>query len=180
MSPAYSGLRQGRPNPIVCGRKFCPKCGRWRLIVYFRMQRTVGRPERLRPWCETCDRIGNRQTKANRTEKQLELAREYQRFWTEVKRRQAGIPPRQMEKKPLPIERIFLEPAPLLRAMGFWADAQSDPSWKALARRAGLQPRAIWRLQHGESKHVRIDVADKLAVAIGVPLSVIYPDERST
>lgn len=176
MSPAYSGLRSGHPNPVVCGRKFCSKCGRWRHIVDFDVQRARGREPRLRSWCRTCQRVYNRGSNARRSEQQRELAREYQRIWHEVQRRRAGIPPRNWRRR-LPVERIFLDPAPLLSAMDLWIKAQPEPSWKALARQAGLEPRAIQRLRHGESQHVRIDIADRLALAIEVPLSLIYVDE---
>ena len=65
-------------------------------------------------------------------------------------------------------ERLFLPLPPLQEALSTVND------WEALAREAGVPARTVHRLRVGESKHVRIDVADKLALALGWPLEVIY------
>ena len=45
----------------------------------------------------------------------------------------------------------------------------------ALARNAGVSDRTIRRIRV-ENKRVRLDTADRLAVAMGIPLSTIYPE----
>jgi hypothetical protein len=174
MSPAYSGLRSGTPNPVVCGRKFCAQCGRWRLVMDFNRQFLRGR-WRFRAWCRTCQRIKDRQYRAERTEYQRELEREYQRIWREGQRRRAGTPPRRWRTpRPLPPgdEGCFFDAAPLAAELSHCDIAQ----W-ALAELAGVPPRAIYRITSGEVEHVHLDTADRIALALDVPLVLLYPDE---
>lgn len=186
MRPAFTGLRSGQPNPVVCGRKFCSKCGRWRLVaIDFDIQRTNG--NRLRSWCRTCQRLVNREVRARRTEKQRELRREYQRIWMEARRRKQGVPPRRFDYSPdnprrrtTPIdrvERVLLPREPLVREIDWWL-SEGEHSVVMLVRISGVQERVINRIRSGEHSRVRLDVADRLLVAMRVPLALVYPDER--
>ena len=179
MRPAYSGLRVrgGNPtrttprNPIVCGRKFCAQCGRWRHVVDFQRERRNTGSGGLRSYCRTCSEIKRRTRMADARRRQ-EL-REYQRIWADARRRQAGVPIRNFKHRRSVIdrpERVLLPLEPLLQALVQVPETELD----ALARRAGLTPRTIYRYRHGESQHVRIDVADKLAVAMGTTSSLIW------
>jgi hypothetical protein len=67
-------------------------------------------------------------------------------------------------------ERIFLDPAPLVREI----ERACDGDYRWLAQVSGVSERAIYRLRTGESAHVRIDNADKLAVGLGLTLEMIY------
>lgn len=168
--PPYHGLKPGTPNPVVCGRKFCAKCGRWRLAMDFDVQRSPGRPDRLRSWCRTCQRISLRRYPA--TKRQRELRREYQRIWQEVQRRRAGVPPRHWRfPRPLPQNDNgrFLDPSPLVAELAQW-----DGTQKALAAAAGVPPRAIYRIESGECRQVRLDTADRLALALGRSLAELW------
>jgi hypothetical protein len=180
---------------VVLGRKFCSGCGRWRPVSDFHLQSErpplrangLGRPPSasgLRSRCQACSNAAQRQRRAVRTPEQRRIDAEYYRFYSEVHRRLAGKPVRVRKTSVVDHpERILLDPAPLLaelehyiRQLGDNYSANGHPkTWGELAERAGISQRAIYRLRHGESQHVRIDIADKLAVAIGVPLAVIYP-----
>lgn len=46
-----------------------------------------------------------------------------------------------------------------------------------LAHRAGLPARSLRRYQTGESRHISIDAADRLATALGLPLRTIVDDD---
>jgi hypothetical protein len=191
MRPPYSGVVDQRGaaggNPVVLGRKFCSGCGRWRQVNDFpRVRRRVGGGLRARCWA--CHRRYQRELHRNSTPEQRALRREYGRFWLEAERRRNGTPEREFKRKRAVVdqpERIFLDRKPLVEAMNRYAKREIASGrdggngmpdlWKALAREAGLQPRALHRLRTGESKRVRIDIADKIAVALDTPLALLYP-----
>jgi hypothetical protein len=108
-------------NPVVCGRRFCNICGRWRHIVDFGVDSRTrrGTPITFSSKCRVCDRNQKRVKKGalpravgsaprelrlewrrlNTEEKRknaawLEERREYHRIYNEVRRRKAGVPPR--------------------------------------------------------------------------------------
>jgi transcriptional regulator with XRE-family HTH domain len=168
-----STLGMGRPNPVICGRKFCARCGRWRHVVDFRPRRDA--KTGLTSYCDTCLRVVGRETRAARTLEQRERNREYQRIWGEGKRRRVGIRRREevLAKRPLRTERILLPIEPLVALLAPYRD---DGELTTLARRAGVGERSLGRLLSGESMRVRIDLADKLAVALGVPSALIWRD----
>jgi hypothetical protein len=69
-------------------------------------------------------------------------------------------------------KRILLDPAPLLALL----DRVPKNQLGTLARRAGVSERAIYRCRSGESKRVELGVADRLILALGSHLSLIYGD----
>jgi hypothetical protein len=165
-----SVIKRGVPNPVVCGRKFCCHCGRWRHVCDFRPNSRNTRSG-LTSLCETCMRTKSREQRARITAKQRARVREYQRLWHYVRRREAGIPERDFKNRHTVIdspEMVFLPREPLLAAL-----AEVD-DWEALARRAGVPARMVFRIRTDTQAHVRLDVADKLAYALGWPLEVIY------
>lgn len=179
MRPAWSGLRhtlkggrRRRTREIVCGRAFCPRCGRWRLLCDFAPDgKKGGKP---RSWCRVCQRESNRASRARWSEKQKELFREYQRFWTEAKRREQGVPVRNLRYREVVdarVDRVLLEREPLLQLM-----RDSGIPRELIAEQAGVSDRTLTRIVSGESQHVRRDVADKVTTALGMPLSVVYPE----
>jgi hypothetical protein len=199
MRAAYSGIGQrirdpatgfivGGTEPTECGRRFCIGCGRWRPLVDFEwVERRGWRGWRAR--CCACRRIEERARYANRSLQERERRREYERIYLEVQRRQQGIPPRTYHNHTTVvdhIERVFLAREPLatcLRtylAATFPGKSVEGGGLRGLASRyPGLHERTMDRILTGESKHVRLDVADRIAVAIGVPLAVMYPEDQS-
>jgi hypothetical protein len=176
------------PDPVVCGRKFCTGCGRWRLLIDFGPLYTR---DAIRACCAACRRTEVRRALAERTLEQRELRREYDRIWHEARRRMAGVPERVYNRRTVidRVERVFLDSAPLLREVERFYDRQraldgnDNPgngylhySWEDLAGAADVTARTLHRLRTGESRHVRLDVADRIAVAIGTPLALIYPE----
>ena len=186
MRPPYSGIRRGGANPIACGRKFCASCGRWRLLVEFH-RAYDGRDGGVHSYCETCYRRSQRKAYHARTEEQRELRREYDRFWTEAQRRKRGAPVRRFQTRSTvvdKVERILLDTGPLLREMECHILERQDQGeqfgWATLARQAGTSERALSRLRTGQSAHVRLELADRIAVAMGVPLALLYPRNETT
>jgi len=184
--PSYWELRKRggwQPrSPVVLGRKHCAGCGHWRHVCDFGWHKG-----RLRPRCRACTRIYNRAWHANATPEQRERIREYARIWDEVKRRERGTEPRKYQRHRTVVDRpeyAFLPTAPLANAIeAYLIDLEGtglgsgDAGFgiRGLAARAGMQERSVRRVL-GESRHVRIDLADRLALALGLHLALIYGD----
>lgn len=129
----YTPKGEGAP---VCGRKFCTKCGKWRLLVDFHVLRRTktGTPVYWQPWCMTCKRLdqrargghsprkygrlsrhemNRRQWEAIRSNpERMEAKREYWRIYKDMQRRRAGVPKRTFNKRTPgnPHERVPIEP----------------------------------------------------------------------
>jgi transcriptional regulator with XRE-family HTH domain len=167
----------------VLGRKFCSGCGRWRQVNDFERM-----PRGLRARCRGCQLAYQRTLYRDRSLEQVERKREYRRFWQDARRRRDGMSARAFRHRVTVIDRaegIYLELEPLLDAMNAYVARELRNGrdsgnglpdlWESLALEAGLSARAIWRVRSGESRRVRIDVADKIAVALDIPLSLLYP-----
>ena len=104
----------------------------------------------------------------------MERRREYDRIYREVKRRAAGAKERPHRRSVVDRpEMLFFEREPLVHQLRRVIDQLGQQTF---AKTAGVQPRALYRLLSGESARVRIDLADKLALAMGSSLAVIYGD----
>ena len=157
---------------IVLGRKFCAGCGHWRHVCDFGYLNKRG----LRARCRVCWNREAQQRRRAATPEQRERWREYWRFHQEAQRRRNGIPERNFHNRRSVIdriERILLPTAPLVKLLEPYRD---DELLGELSRRAGVPERSITRLLSGESAQVRIDLADKIAVALGMPSALIYGD----
>jgi transcriptional regulator with XRE-family HTH domain len=167
--PPYSGLRSGASSPIVLGRKFCPSCGRWRPVHDFKL--APRRANGFYPYCYPCDRACHRAVRERRLKDPVraELHREYNRIWSEAKRRRRGARAR---ARPTVVDRaeyVFLPREPLIAQInGYNAEE--------VARRTGVPARSVLRILSGESRAVRLDLADKIAIGLGVSLFEIYGD----
>ena len=87
------------------------------------------------------------------------------------------MPERQFKNRHTVVDKkepLYLPLSPIVDIM-----VAEVTDWEGFARRAGVPARTVHRLRVGESKHVRIDVADKLAIALGWPLEVIYQGVES-
>ena len=172
LRPPYWRLRiKGGTREVVCGRKYCSVCGRWRHVCDFAIQ-----DRRLTAKCRTCLRVTARYYNANLTPTQRELKLEYQRMWKDGRRREEDRPERIARKvgyrNGSAIDRreaIYFPVGPLKAAL----DALDDGEFGELARRAGVGERAIYRLRYINTK-VQIDVADKLAVALGTTSQLLF------
>jgi len=181
MRAAWSGFRRGVSNPPVGGRRHCPMCGRWRTLLDFRPNTNT--KHRCSSYCTPCVRAKSRARYAAMTSEQAMDRRESQRFYAEGRRRKAGLPVRQFKNRRTVIdqaEMILLPPEPLLDEMKAYVrahppdPADHDTGWERLAREAGMDARQLRRIVAGESKRVRVDVADRLAHAMGLPLELVY------
>lgn len=195
MRPAYwelgicGRMPPGRHrNPIVCGRKFCAGCGRWRHTCDFGPLQT--RDHMLRARCRGCARAWSREQRHHRTQEQIDLLREYDRIYKEAKRREAGTPKRNFHHRRWVAEdeheslgRLPIEP--LVTAMTEHyrrqrSNGHPEWSWEELSLATGISYRTITRYVTGVNNWVRIDNADRIAIAIGVPLMMIYPLEEAS
>lgn len=159
-------------NPITLGRKFCAECGRWRQAIDFAPQRGTPRAR-----CRVCVRALARDRWRKRTAEEIARSREYGRIWHEAQRRLAGVPPRQWNRQTVidKLEYVYLPLAPLLAEIE--RQYPGGVGVGDLAQLAAVPERTIFRLRTGETHRVRLDVADRLAMALSVPLAVLYSEE---
>lgn len=174
--PPFWELHSNAGNETVLGRKFCSGCGRWRLLCDYPPESRASRLARgfgFEARCTACRARSLRYYRQHATLEQVELRREYERIYKEAQRRRAGLPQR-LQRRPLPpVERVTLPVEPLLAELARYDDGELT----ILATRAGISARALYRYRYGESQAVRIDVADKLAVAMGTTSSLIWGDQ---
>lgn len=175
MRPAYWELHTrggGAKSAIVLGRKFCPGCGHWRHVCDYSPHRY-----KLRSRCHGCQRAYQRGWRRTATEEQRERMREYERIRAEALRRARGAARNRPRRGPLPVERVYFPSQPLLALITDALRRDRFDGWEAIGRAAGLSPKTLLRLRTGESARVTIDSADRLAMALGVPLALIYPED---
>lgn len=168
--PYWELHRSGGAREVVLGRKFCAGCGHWRHVADF--GRDTRRPGLLLARCEACVRRAARHYWANMPPEIRADRREAKRFLEEKRRRRNGARPRDFKHRRSVVdqrEAIYLPVEPLREAIKPYANGELT----ALAERAGVPERTITRIRH-EGTRVQIDVADKLAVALGVPSAVIW------
>lgn len=154
---------------IVCGRKFCPACGRWRHLCDFPPERRrKGLPSAR---CRACRNIGRAYYFIHETPEQRANRRERHRIFYEGQRRAAGIPVSTHNRRSVIDNRegVYIPVARLKAEL----DRLDDGEFGELARRAGVPERTIYRLRY-ESAKVQIDVADKLAVALGTTSQLLF------
>lgn len=180
MRAPYRGIRRGVPNPLVLGHKFCSRCGRWRHACDFApTPQNTG--SGLYSYCGACNRSAHREIWANRTDEQRELRREYRRFQDEALRRRAGIPPRAFRRRTAVDTRsgMRLDTGPLVDAINRYLNSRivngHDHSIVQLSALTGLSERTFNRWLRGEHQHVELGYADRVAVALGIPLALLYP-----
>lgn len=199
MRPPYPPLQRagGYGTRVVLGRKFCPGCGRWRHCCDYPRRA----PDRIAPRCWVCERAQQRAYVAKRTRADRDLRNEYLRFRTEALARAAGrtYTPRNSRRKAVlersaPLRNPRVEPGPLAKAIDAYlrrlaAEAQRDRylgstnqfdgsmAMQRLAELCGVSERTIYAIRH-EARGTRLDTADRIALAIGTPLSLIYTEDR--
>ena len=157
---------------VVAGRKFCSTCGRWRQLCDYPHERR-GAVVKPLARCEGCSRATRRYYDSHMTPAQVANRREAQRFYKEGERRAAGVPVAWWRKSVVDRpERVYLPNEPL----GSMLDSLTDETLQDIVRRTGIGDRQLRRIITGESRHVRLDLADKLALALGTHLYDLYGD----
>lgn len=184
MRPPYSGFTGAYCNPLVGGRKHCTVCGRWRHGIDFFAHRRS--PLLLSSRCKTCAR---RQSRATRRDPvRGPLRREYDRIWREGQRRAAGVPERPGRRSPPDMGRStggrMLPTAPLIPFLKHWMNvyAETHPTgtnghWQGiqgLATASDVPERRLYNILTGRQVRCHYIVADRLAVAVGLSLTLVY------
>lgn len=179
-------LVYGKTAPtVVCGRRFCLECGRWRHLVDF-PYRDMRYPGEDRPTgvCAGCVKVRARKERARvKADPVLYAASlEENRFRLERERRARGVPMKRWGAKNrrlpgAPNGNSELLPAgPLLE----WLGCRDEPI-RVLCARAGVPERRIQFVKNGQA-HVSLSVVDRLLMATGQQhlLHEMYPldDER--
>lgn len=174
-------------EPIL-GRLNCQRCGRWRPVSDFGHHRGG-----ISYTCIVCVRAASRAAVARRNAEQRELRREYERIYKEARRRQAGIPEREWVTRTAPpdphmrgsslhrhVDSAALRPHLMAWLRAYAAEHPFDWGYaanrgiSALANASTVPERRIYGIVTGESERTHYAVADRLAVAIGLSLTVIY------
>ncbi len=152
MRPAYSKLHF-YAGPVVCSRRYCTNCGRWRLIVDFSPHSHApdGTIVRWQTYCQTCRRVMSQQRKAREVYNGT--------------------------------HRLMLPVGPLVSEMvRFFELRHADHprfTWDDFADLAGMSARQMLCYRNGERQKIGLALADRIAIAMDIPLMLIYPyDEQ--
>lgn len=166
-------MGRGFPNPIVVGHRFCAGCGRWRVASDFAFRRNG----RLDSYCDACRRREFRRRYAQMTPEQRARRLEDERFYRDRLRVERGTiatyRPRGRKVVDGPAEYVFLDATPIRREL---RRARNGYSLEGLARRVGVDSHTLRRYLNGESRHIRLDLADRVALAVGTTLWDVYRD----
>ncbi len=100
--------------------------------------------------------------------------REARRFQEEARRRARGAKPRDFKNRRSVIDAI--EGTRRRWALLEQLQHYDNGELTSVALKAGVSRRALYRYRYGESSSVRIDVADRLAVAMGTTSSLVWGD----
>lgn len=119
--------------------------------------------------------------------------REYQRIYHRIWRERKGVVPRPLSEQRyrngngrtfysdgyghLPADRLVPFIEDYLHADLTLADSKRQASRRELGRLSGLSDRRIYAILNGEWPNVRRDTADKICTALGVPLTLVYPED---
>lgn len=171
-----------KPTPmVVCGRKFCTRCGKWRLLLDFPIRHHHGKTG-PGSWCAACERRANHdRMKAVRADPiRRQRYREYHLIWQEAKRREAGALVRKSFQKPLPqtSHAGSLPVGPLLRWLDVWLANHPDVTESQLFEWAGSNPRRAYEFRRGRAARVSMGLASRLLETAGeLPhvLHALYP-----
>jgi hypothetical protein len=162
-------------EPVVCGRRICRRCGRWRHISDF-APKTRG-VTRMEARCRACVREANRESyrRAMVDPARAEARREYHRIYAEGQRRAAGVPARRWATwaRVPDRERAMLVPsAPLIPVLR--AELRLGSTIASLAVTSGVNERRIWQVLHQDTPNITLRNAEALALACGTTLLTIY------
>jgi hypothetical protein len=139
-------------------------------------ENTVDRGDGRRQ-CLTCRRRSDRRWWRNRTPKQREARREYERITENAKRRARGAYERptrgvRTEAPRAPGERVVLDAEPFAA----WLRSEAPVALEPWARGLGVDGTGLRRHINGQTTEVHIDFVDRVLTAAGVHLSDLYPE----
>jgi hypothetical protein len=210
-------------NPVVLGRRFCSACGRWRLLLDFGVGRYMpgtDTPAYFQAHCRTCQRVRNRivngykpqpvrtrlsgaalsarqrENYRRRREDPEWLAgrREYERIYTQAKRRDQGVAERNWRRggerdKGKGSYADAVDAGPFIEWLDRWIARQDRMRTSTvdsfdrriagldeLAELAGTHPRSLYRAR--ETGRISITLVDRVLVAAGADVMLIhlYPE----
>lgn len=171
----------GRPLSITCGRRHCPTCGCWRHIVDFPVDRAPdGSIRGFRGACFACIRQRNRKRPGPRWERVLAVKRDAYSGENRLERRTLVAPAapfteavrawvrRQEIEATMPLSQQYRG----ARHVGHVGVA----GMAELAELAGLHEDQIRAIKNGRRQYVELSVADRLAIALDIPLPLLAED----
>lgn len=185
---------------VVLGRKFCQgKCGRWRLLIDFHVRRRdeEGNPTEWQGVCQSCNRVAQRKSDKPRQKMSREDAlhrrrerhrwrmahdpeyaenwREYQRIYSEGRRRAAGVQPRVK----LFENRKVIDDTPLVDAGPFieWFESLNG-SRPTTTQLGDALTRRIYGVRSGEQSKIHLSMVDEVAHIANAPeiTYILYPE----
>jgi hypothetical protein len=127
--------------------------------------------------CYRCSRVGRAYYYRHQTPEQRANLNERLRFYKHGQRRAAGVPELGYIRRSVVdrAEYVFVPKAALVAEL-----ERRFGQWDELARKAGIPARTIFRIVHEDGRFVRVDIADRLAVAMGMTFTLIYPDAQTS
>lgn len=184
--------------PIVCGRKHCATCQRWRHVsdFYCRHRTPSGAMRDLNGSCKKCQDRAQRERLARSEEAQAKR-REYQRLYHEGLRRSKGIPPRQWgprSKRMQPKRKtrdVRVDAGPFVAWLDRWMQQQEGlrsvdqddgivlMSLEDLAREAGVSARSYSRARTEGTVAIGIIDATLIAAHSDLNLDDLIPDRAA-
>lgn len=191
-------------SKVVCGRKSCSRCGRWRHAFEFGVSHRWpdGSPKWLQSRCKTCELFRKREangyqrkqwlSKAERRARKREWRkrwrahpvmgahrREYERIYKEMQRRAAGIAPRPLGSRA--VRAPDIEAIPRLDGAPFagWLEGQLKryESLDHMAVALGVDESGLRKIMSG-GRGVLLDTVDRCLTRAGEPflLEQLYPE----
>jgi hypothetical protein len=159
------------------GRRNCAGCGRWRYLIDYRPYFSKKRnKEYLRKTCEFCCKRKDLDRYYNFSSEQKDRMRERTREYAAARRRREGKPVRDIHKRGYGSGRCqentgykeSLDPLPLMKEA-----KRLQWNTERIALEARSDSRRVRDWKSGRAR-INIDSADRLCLALGTHLTLVY------
>ena len=157
---------------VVCGRRFCTKCGKWRHLLYFRPRRAGNGREYPNSPCDACHNRSNKKSRRQATGSRRRARKQYEnRYYRDY-------------RSPYPSRLDGQRAAAWLDKHTTYREEERMGQTKFVARLNGvkLEPNdrdLIKKLRAGkQQKHLSIERADELCSRYDLPLWELQDEAR--
>lgn len=170
-------------STIECGRKFCSKCGKWKLLLYFTAHRwnDDGTLKYLQPTCASCKNRYEKQHRKNLQGDDRLRQQEYERTYRQKVRKKQGVKVRGQGYS-LEGKASSVASEPLIRFIKQWLIENNEEEkglygskQTELARLAGVDPKRIYEILEG--KRISLRTADAICIFLGLHFDIVYDRE---